>query len=208
MMKTHDLVVGPLQVNCYVVYDEKSSEAAIVDPGDDVIGILRLLEEKSLTPKLIVCTHGHFDHVGGVRALKAETDASIVLHGDDLGIYERAQEQAALWGFSVERPPSPDVIVAEGDRVRIGDFEMVVMHTPGHSPGSICLLHRDILFSGDTVFAGSIGRTDFSGGSLQAMKLSFRRIIDLPGETRLFPGHGPASTVAEERKTNFFVHEL
>ncbi len=207
-MKIEDFVVGPLQVNCYVAYDEESREAMIVDPGDNAGGILAILEQQRLQPRYIVCTHGHFDHIGAVAAVKAGTEAKVVLHGADLQIYEGAHDLAALMGFSLEQQPAPDILVAEGDSLRLGNTIVTIMHTPGHSPGGICLLHGDLLLSGDTIFAGSIGRTDFPGGSLQAMKKSFRRIIDLPAETRIFPGHGPASTVADEREMNFFIHEL
>jgi glyoxylase-like metal-dependent hydrolase (beta-lactamase superfamily II) len=207
-MKIEDFVVGPLQVNCYIVYDEESREAMVVDPGDNADGILKILDRQRLKPKYIVCTHGHFDHIGAVAAVKARTGAEIVLHEADLHIYEGAHDLAALMGFSLEQQPAPDILVAEGDRLLLGNTVVTVLHTPGHSPGGICLFHGDMLLSGDTIFAGSIGRTDFPGGSLQAMKQSFRRIIDLPAATQIFPGHGPGSTIARERETNFFVHEL
>lgn len=207
-MKIERIVVGPLQVNCYIVYDEKSREAMIVDPGDDAAGILSCLERHKLQPRYIVCTHGHFDHVGAVSELKSGTGANVALHREDLYIYENARDQAFLWGFSVEPQPYPDIFLEEGYRMAIGGVEFVIMHTPGHSPGGVCLHHEDLLFTGDTIFAGSIGRTDFHGGSLSEMKRSFRRIIDMPPATRLLPGHGPDSTVAIERETNFFINEL
>ncbi|MBA4373265.1 MAG: MBL fold metallo-hydrolase [Thermodesulfovibrio sp.] len=207
-MKIEDLVVGPLQVNCYIAYDEESLEAMIVDPGDNAAGILKILDRLRLKPRYIVCTHGHFDHIGAVAEVKASTGAEVVLHGADLQIYEGAHDLAQLMGFSLERQPAPDIIVSAGDRLMLGETVVTIMHTPGHSPGGICLLQGDLLLSGDTIFAGSIGRTDFPGGSLQSMKQSFRRIIDLPPTTQIFPGHGPGSTIAEEREMNFFIHEL
>jgi hydroxyacylglutathione hydrolase len=207
-MKIEDFVVGPLQVNCYIAYDEESLEAMIVDPGDNPSGILKILERLKLKPRYIVCTHGHFDHIGAVAGVKASTGAEVVLHGADLQLYEGAHDLAALMGFSLDRQPAPDLRVSEGDKLRLGKAEVTIMHTPGHSPGGICLLHGDLLLSGDTIFAGSIGRTDFPGGSLQAMKESFRRIIGLPSVTRIFPGHGPGSTIAQEREMNFFIREL
>lgn len=208
MMKIEHLVVGPLQVNCYIAYDEESREAMIVDPGDNAEGILKLLDRQRVKPRYIVCTHGHFDHIGSVAAVKARTGAAVVLHGADLLIYEGARDLAALMGFSLEQQPAPDILVAEGDRLLLGNTAVTIMHTPGHSPGGVCLIHGEMLLSGDTIFAGSIGRTDFPGGSLQAMKQSFRRITDLPAATRIFPGHGPDSTIAQEREMNFFIHEL
>ncbi|MGC2063535.1 MAG: MBL fold metallo-hydrolase [Thermodesulfovibrionales bacterium] len=207
-MKIEHLVVGPLQVNCYIAYDEESREAMIIDPGDNADGILRSLELHRLKPRYIVCTHGHFDHIGAVATVKAGTGAEVVLHGDDLQIYGGARDLALLMGFSLEQQPAPDIIVLEGDKLLIGKTVVTIMHTPGHSPGGVCLFHGDMLLSGDTIFAGSIGRTDFPGGSLQAMKQSFRRIIGLPSGIKLFPGHGPGSTIAEEREMNFFIHEL
>lgn len=207
-MKIEHFVVGPLQVNCYIAYEEESREAMVIDPGDNADGILRRLELRGLNPRYIVCTHGHFDHIGAVSAIKAGTGAEVVLHGADLQIYEGARDLALLFGFSVEQQPAPDIIVSEGDRLLIGKAVVTIMHTPGHSPGGVCLHHEDLLFTGDTIFAGSIGRTDFHGGSLEDMKRSFRRIIDMPPGTRLLPGHGPDSTVAREREANFFIHEL
>jgi glyoxylase-like metal-dependent hydrolase (beta-lactamase superfamily II) len=208
LMKIEHCVVGPLQVNCYIVYDEESREAMVIDPGNNADKILDIISRQRLQSRYIVCTHGHFDHIGAVSAVKTKTGATVVLHREDLQIYEGAQNLAALWGFSMEKQPAPDMLVAEGDHLSIGGNTVTVMHTPGHSPGSLCLLHNSLLLSGDTIFAGSIGRTDFPGGSLNAMKQSFRRIINLPAETKLFPGHGPVSTVADEREVNFFIHEL
>src|SRR5512141_214047 len=132
-MYIEHIVVGPLQVNCYIAYDEECREALIIDPGDDASGILRIVEKHSLLPKYIVCTHGHFDHIGAVSAVKAATGAAVVLHGEDLGLYEKACGQASAWGFSVEQPPSPDIVVAEGDKLLAGSCEVQVLHTPGHS---------------------------------------------------------------------------
>lgn len=208
MMKIEDFVVGPLQVNCYIAYDEKSREAMVIDPGDNAAGILHKLDVLKLKPRYIVCTHGHFDHIGAAGEVKAGTGAEIVLHRGDLPIYAGAHDLAMQLGFSLEPQPAPDRFVLDGDSLRLGETVLTIMHTPGHSPGSMCLLQGELLLSGDTIFAGSIGRTDFPGGDLQAMKQSFRRIIDLPEDTRIFPGHGPGSTVAEEREMNFFIHEL
>jgi len=207
MLRIEQLVVGPLQVNCYIAYDEDTREAMIIDPGDDAEDILGVIQLHGLLPRLIVCTHGHFDHIGAVAAIK-KTGAEIILHRSDLPLYERADDQASIWGYSLDQPPTPDIFVSEGDILAIGNIKARVFHTPGHSPGSICLLHENMLVTGDTIFAGSIGRTDFQGGSLSEMKRSFRRIIDMPPDTTLLPGHGPGSTVARERETNFFIHEL
>lgn len=200
--------VGPLQSNCYLVYDETSRDAIVIDPGDEPGRMLKAMELQGVKVTSIVCTHAHFDHVGGVKKLKEKTGATICLHQDDLPVYERVENQGSAWGFLIEQPPHPDRLLREGDEIPVGRYRLTVLHTPGHSPGSICLFGEGVLFTGDTVFAGSIGRTDFPGGSLEAMKSSFRRIMRFPPEIVLYPGHGNWSTVADERRDNFFMHEI
>jgi glyoxylase-like metal-dependent hydrolase (beta-lactamase superfamily II) len=207
-MKIETVVVGPLQVNCYAVYDENSLDAIIIDPGDEPDRILKLAKGLNLKVSYIVCTHAHFDHTGGICAVKEKTGAKILLHVDDLQIYMRAESQGALWGFNIVQPPHPDLLVKDGDEVTAGSVKLGIMHTPGHSPGGICLYAEGIVFSGDTVFAGSVGRTDFYGGDIEALKRSFRRVLSLPPETTILPGHGNWTTVADEWQHNFFVHEL
>ena len=207
-MKIDTLVVGPLQVNCYIVYDEGSNDAIVVDPGDEAEKIIGLVEDRKLKVSRIVCTHGHFDHVGAVSGLKKRTGSAVMLHKGDLDIFMRADKQGALWGFHIEPPPAPDMHLLEDDEVPIGRFGLKVLHTPGHSPGGICLYGEGVIITGDTIFAGSVGRTDFPGGSVTELKKSFARIIALPAETRIFPGHGPLTTVENEKENNFFVHEL
>lgn len=207
-MNIETLVVGPLQSNCYVIYDEKSRESMVVDPGDEAARIERILDSKDLKLKYIVCTHGHFDHVGAVSVLKEQTNAKLVIHKADLEIYLGSRDHAAIWGFRITEPAKPDILAREGDELSIGEFRFRILATPGHSPGGICLYHEGILLSGDTVFAGSVGRTDLYGGNVEDLKKSFARILALPPETKIFPGHGPSTTVEDEREYNFFVHEL
>jgi hydroxyacylglutathione hydrolase len=207
-MKIDRLVVGQLQNNCYIVYDEKNLAGMVVDPGDEPDRILEIVKEKGLNIICIVCTHGHFDHIGGVGEIKEGTGGKIVLHRDDFDLYLMAGNQAALWGFGFDRQPKPDMLVSEGDELCIGDMKFTVLSTPGHSPGGMCLFGEGLLLSGDTVFAGSVGRTDLFGGNMDDLKKSFRRIISLPPETVILPGHGDFSTVGQERESNFFVHEL
>lgn len=207
-MKIDNIVVGALQVNCFIAYDEDSLDAIVVDPGDEAEKIISFLEEKKLKVSSIVCTHAHFDHVGAVRRLKEKTGAPVLLHKGDLDIYMRADKQGKLWGFHIEQQPEPDTYIVEGDEIAVGRFRLKVLHTPGHSPGGICLSGDGVIFTGDTIFAGSVGRTDFPGGSLTELKRSFSRIIALPSETRIFSGHGPMTTVKDEREDNFFVYEL
>jgi hydroxyacylglutathione hydrolase len=207
-MKIENIVVGPLQVNCYIVYDEDSLEALVVDPGDEAEKIIRLIEAGRLKVSNIVCTHAHFDHIGAVRRLKEKTGSQVIIQKEDFEIYMRADEQAVSWGFQIEQPPEPDIYVVDGDEVGVGRSRFKVLHTPGHSPGGICLYGEGVIFTGDTIFAGSVGRTDFYGGSIAELKKSFSKIISLPPETRIFSGHGPLTTVKKEKEYNFFVQEL
>jgi hydroxyacylglutathione hydrolase len=207
-MKIDTVAVGPLQVNCFIVYDEDSHDAIVVDPGDEAERIIGLIEEKKLKVSRIVCTHAHFDHVGAVKRIKDKTGAAVLLHKGDSDIYMRVDKQGALWGFHIEQPPVPDLYVIEGDEVDIGRSRLTILHTPGHSPGGICLYGEGVILTGDTIFAGSVGRTDFPGGSLKELKSSFARIIALPPETMIFPGHGPLTSVKDEKEGNFFVYEL
>ena len=207
-MKIDTIVVGALQVNCFIVYDAESLDAIVVDPGDEAEKIIMHIENRKLKVSRIVCTHAHFDHVGAVMRLKEKTGAAVMLHKGDLDIYMRADKQGALWGFHIEQPPAPDMFMLEGDEVAVGRFRLKVLHTPGHSTGGISLYGEGMVLTGDTIFAGSVGRTDFPGGSLTELKRSFARIIALPPETRIFPGHGPLTTVKNEKEDNFFVHEL
>jgi len=207
-MKIETIVVGPLQVNCYIVYDEKNLEAIVIDPGDQPDLILKAVKNLNLRISSIVCTHGHFDHTGGIFAIRDRTSAKILLHVDELPIYSRAESQGAIWGFNIVQPPHPDQFVKDGDEISVGSSALRVLHTPGHSPGGICLAAEGFVFTGDTVFAGSIGRTDFPGGSIEALKVSFKKVLSFPPETILYPGHGNWTTVSDEWRQNFFVHEL
>ncbi len=207
-MRIERFVVGQLQENCYIVYDEEGRDAMVVDPGDEPHRILESITRENLRVLYIVCTHGHFDHLGAVAELKEETGAKIVLHRDELELYVSAGDQATLWGFGFDPQPKPDLLVSEGDQLRIGRMNFSVLSTPGHSPGGMSLYGEEIVLTGDTVFAGSVGRTDLPGGDIEALKGSFKRILSLPPQTVILPGHGDATTVGRECKTNFFVHEL
>ncbi|MCC6347901.1 MAG: MBL fold metallo-hydrolase [Nitrospirales bacterium] len=202
------VVVGPLQVNCYIVGDEASKRALVIDPGDEPDRILQIVKQAELQVDYVVCTHGHFDHVGAVMDMKNETGAKVVLHRDEIPVYSMARDMAAFWGYDLEPLPEPEVIVQEGDVLTFGQLSLEVFHTPGHSPGGICLYGGDLLFSGDTLFAGSVGRTDFEGGDLAKLRDSFRRLMILPEATEVLPGHGPASTIGREKRTNMFSAEF
>lgn len=207
-MLIKSLAVGPLEANCFVVADEKTKEAMIIDPGDEPDRIIDIVKENGLKVKYIACTHAHFDHVGAIADIKHETEAKIIIHKDELEIYEGASDQAAIWGYELEPLPEPDMFVNEGDKLEIGDLRFEILHTPGHSPGGICLLGKGIIFTGDTLFAGSVGRTDFYGGDMNKLKKSFRRLMSLPLDTKVFSGHGLSSTIKEEKTDNFFMEEI
>lgn len=202
------LIVGPLENNCFIIADENTKEGLIVDPGDEPDRILDLIHENNFIVKYIVCTHAHFDHVAAVPEIKEETKAKIVLHKDDLDIYRSTKEQAALWGYEVDPLPEPDIFVSEGDKIEIGDLKFEIFHTPGHSQGSICLYGKGIVITGDTLFAGSVGRTDLHGGDINKLKKSFKRLMSLPNEIKVLTGHGPESTIKKEKIDNFFSDEI
>ena len=203
------LEVGPLAENTYIVGHPASGRAVVVDPGDEGEEILRLLEAQGMTLEKILLTHGHFDHVGGVRFLKERTGASVCIHPDEVDWMRNAPRQAAMFGLGVPEPPPPDVLLNEGDVVRLADQEFRVLHTPGHSPGHVTFLVGGMAFVGDLIFAGSVGRTDLPGGSHEALFRAVReKIFTLPPATILLPGHGPATTVEQEKRSNpFFLGE-
>lgn len=207
-MKINVLTVGPLQANCFIVWDELSREALVIDPGDEPERIINFIEEKGLTVKYILCTHAHFDHVGALPEVKAKTGAPVGIHSAEKEIYEGARDMALFFGYDIDKLPEPDILLNDNDSLKIGNIEFRVIHTPGHSPGGLCLYGNGVVFTGDTVFAGSVGRTDFYGGSIDELKNSFKKILSLPSHTRILPGHGPESTVEREGKENLFSEEF
>lgn len=203
-MIVRSLVVGPLEENCFIIGDERSKKAMVIDPGDEPGRIMGSIRNDGFTIDYIVCTHAHFDHVGAVGDIKKETGARIIIHRDEMEIYRSAGDQAALWGFKVDSLPEPDMFVADGDVIKFGNLNFTVMHTPGHSPGGICLLGEGLVITGDTIFAGSVGRTDFYGGDINKLRNSFEKLMALPPATEVFAGHGPNSTIGRERAENLF----
>jgi len=202
------LPVGPLQCNCSVIGDETTREAMVIDPGDDVEDVLQLIREHGLTVKQIVITHAHIDHVGGAMKLRAATGAPILLNQNDQMLLKMLDVQAAWIGMASPGKVEIDHSLGQADTVKAGSLAASVLHTPGHTEGSICLYFapEKKLIAGDTLFAGSIGRTDLPGGSFDKIIRSIHeKVLALPDETVVVPGHGPLTTIGEERESNPFL---
>lgn len=200
------LTNGSFAENCYIVADPGNGEAAIVDPGEDVHLFRARLRHEGWTLRAIWLTHAHLDHVAGVAALKEGSDVPIFLHPSDRPLYDRLPLQAAQFGLDVAVPPPPDRDLTDGGSVTVGACTFRVIHTPGHTPGGVCLLGHGLAFVGDTLFAGSIGRTDLPGGDLKALLASIHeRLLRLPDDTVVHSGHGPTTTIGAEKKDNPFV---
>lgn len=207
-MKIKKFEVSPLFVNCYVVYDDNTKETIVIDPGDEPDLMLDFIKEEGLNLKYILCTHGHFDHIGAVKEIKEGTGASILLHEKDIEIYRHSPEVAIqFFGMEIDPQPEPDRLLKDGEIIKIGNIQFKVMHTPGHSPGSISIYTNGYLFTGDTLFKGSIGRTDIPGGNLNELLNSLKKLSSLPSETVILPGHGPKTDLGTEVKTNPFYQK-
>jgi hydroxyacylglutathione hydrolase len=223
----HEIIpVGMLQCNCHVVGDPQTHEAIVIDPGDDAARILEVIERHCLKVTAIVVTHTHIDHVVGLQRVRETTGAPVYLHADDLGLYRMLDVQATWLGWRTPQQVQIDQLVREGDVIRWGGYAAQILHTPGHTPGSICLyMPSDLpasqseidapkparrgtghLFAGDTLFAGSIGRTDLWGGSFEGIIDSLKgKLLELPDATIVYPGHGETTTIGKERTTNPFL---
>ena len=211
------LPVGLLQCNCSVVGDPATREAIVIDPGDEVDRILEVIGRHGLKVKAIVNTHAHIDHVGGLSKMQQQTGAPVLMHRDDLELYGHLDVQAAMIGMRAPVRTEVDGFLGEGERIHWGPFSAQVIHTPGHTQGSLCLYlpfeespdgtsQKPWLFAGDTLFAGSIGRTDLWGGSFEQIMMSLQtKLMELPDEAIVYPGHGPATTIGRERGTNPFL---
>ena len=219
-MLVFDAAAPPFMKNGYVVACERTSEAVYIDPGDEVDELLATIARKDLRPKAILLTHAHVDHVSGVGAATRALKVPVWLHNDDQFLYDDASRYGRLFGLTVEQPPPVDhYYEGDGPWGRIGDYEITVHHTPGHCPGGVCLAVRRVagtsqdggteppaLFVGDTLFAGSIGRTDLFGGDYATLIASIRTVLfEYPDDTVVHPGHGPDTTIGAERRTNPFL---
>ncbi len=202
------LPVGPLQCNCSIIGDEATRQAMVIDPGDDIDDVLAILGKHNLEVKQIVITHAHIDHVGGAMKLRAATGAPILLNQNDLALLKMLDAQAAWVGMAAPGQVEIDQSVGNADTVRAGSLSANVLETPGHTEGSICLYFpaENKLIAGDTLFAGSIGRTDLPGGSFEKIIRSLHQtVLALPDDTVVVPGHGPLTTIGEERESNPFL---
>ena len=201
-----ELAVGPIMANCFIVGCERTKSAVVIDPGDEANKILLSLAESNLTVKYILNTHGHFDHVGGNKQMKDATGADILIHAGDSAMLEQLSVASMAFGLSVENSPPADRTIDEGDQITFGDITLNVLHTPGHSPGGISFYTDQIAFVGDSLFAGSIGRTDFPGGDYNTLISSIKtKLFPLGDDVRVYTGHGPATTIGQEKRMNPFL---
>lgn len=213
MFLHQQLVVGAYQVNCHLLICPDTREAVVIDPGDDAEAILEMIPSEAKVSKILL-THAHIDHIGAVNALREKTGASVYLHTEDVPLALGVREQAMVLGLPGRSydPVENTLPLKSQETVRFGNVAMTVLHTPGHSPGSVSFYYaspqKKVVFAGDTLFAGGIGRTDLWRGDLQVLLEAIqKKILALPGETVVYPGHGPETTVAHEKKTNPYLRD-
>jgi len=203
------LPVGMLACNCSVVGDDETKEAIVIDPGDEVERVQEILARHNLSVKYVIATHAHIDHVGGLQKLHESTGAPVLMHEADLPLYQNLAAQAAWLGVESPGLVEVDQFLKEGDRLHWGSLSLEILHTPGHSPGSLSLYvsgENARMFAGDTLFQGSVGRWDLWGGSEAQLMRSIReKLLPFPDETPVFPGHGPSTTIGQERASNPFL---
>ena len=195
MLKVYAMALGAYQTNCYIIHDEASKTCCVIDPGYDADLVLSKLDSLGLTLEAILLTHGHFDHVGAVKELAAETGCAVYLHPEDL----------TMPPMMTAGPLYYTNTYAEGTRLTLAGLDIAVLHTPGHTPGSVCLLVENTIFSGDTLFQGSCGRTDLPGGDWATITKSLRRLAALEGNFWVYPGHGGSTTLRDEKKYNPYM---
>lgn len=207
-MLIKDLVVGPIGANCIILGCEATREAAVIDPGDDADRILKALAEEKLTVTAIINTHGHFDHVGANKRLKEATGADIMIHDADASMLQELSVTAMAFGLRAENSPPADRLLADGDTITFGEKSLTVLFTPGHTPGGVTFYCKEekVAFAGDTLFYGSIGRTDLPGGNYATLISSIKtKLFALPDDTVVYTGHGPKTTIGTEKQYNPFL---
>jgi len=204
-MKVRTLTVGPLEENCYLVIDESTNRAALIDPGDAPARILAALRASGAALESVWLTHAHFDHLGALAGVVRAHPVPVYMHPLEAPLHEIAVDSALRFGIRIEAPPAADRELAEGDRIQVGSQQLEVMHVPGHAPGHVAFYDDNVIFGGDCLFAGSIGRTDLPFADRETLDASVARLIALGDALTLYPGHGPATTIARERTTNPFV---
>lgn len=205
-MKIKTLAAGPLMANCYIVSDENTKKAVVIDPGGDADTIYKALQNEGLEAVAIINTHGHFDHVGGNKELVELTSAPLLIHEADAELLNNVTQSARAWGIPAENSPAADRFLQEGDVIEFGDSSLKVLHTPGHSPGGIALVGDGVVFVGDTLFRGSIGRTDLPGGNFEILRNSIhKKLFTLPDNTVAYCGHDRATEIGFEKQYNMFV---
>ena len=204
-LRVHQLTVGPLEENCWLLADPASQRAVLVDPGDEPDRLLAAIDASGCTLDAIWLTHCHFDHVGGIAGVVRAQPVPIHRHVADAPFYEAAADNAARWGIRLDNPPPATHDVAEGGAVQVGAYRFEVWHVPGHAPGHVAFVGHGLCISGDVLFAGSIGRTDLPLCDPRAMQASLMRLATLPPETRVLPGHGVVTTIGQELASNPFL---
>lgn len=205
-MKVVRIPAGIYAANCYLVYCDVNKEAIVIDPGGDVDDILSQIENLDLNIKYIILTHGHGDHIGGVNGLKEHFNVPVAIHKEDEHLLKNGNENLSSMMAMGTVEIAPDMLLKDGDEIEFGDVKGKIIHTPGHTPGCISIKIEDSLFTGDTLFAGSIGRTDFPGSSFEKIMDSVKnKLLTYPDDTIVYPGHGPSSTIKREKDTNPFA---
>jgi glyoxylase-like metal-dependent hydrolase (beta-lactamase superfamily II) len=204
-MNVSSVTVGPFAENCHLLVDDDSRTAVLVDPGDEGARIVRAVQDAGVLPSVIWLTHAHLDHIGGIAAVLRAWPVPVYLHPLDRPLYERGAEQAATYGVPFEPPPPPSRELAEGDVLEAGGLRFRVLHLPGHAPGHVAFHGHGVLFGGDCLFAGSIGRTDLPWSNPAEFGRSLERLAALPPETVVYAGHGPVTTIGEELRSNPFL---
>ncbi len=207
-MEIRQRPVGPFQMNAYLVFDAESKDAVVIDPGDEIEALLAEIQAEKLQVHKILLTHGHIDHVAFAEDLHQALKVPMLLHRDDFDMAQAAPQQALMFGLPPGPIPHIDGELKEGETVEAGTLKFEVLHTPGHSPGSVTLVSEGLAFSGDVLFAGSIGRTDLPGGDIKILMESiWKKVVPLGEQCQLYPGHGPATTVGAEVARNPFLQE-